>query len=123
MKKIFILAVFTLISSIALANIKNHVIKNDDKVTNESMSIKIDLRDINNISEADLNKSLKVISLFPDNSNTKAKLSVSGFIVDKKNPFEFSVSGTASELKRDAAGIIRGFLEDMKSNSTTEEKK
>jgi hypothetical protein len=41
MKKIFILAVFTLISSIALANIKNHVGRIDDKVTNELMAIKV----------------------------------------------------------------------------------
>lgn len=113
MKKIFILAVFSLISSISLANIKNHVIRTDDKITNEAMTIKIDLRDINTISEKDLEKSLKVISLFPDNSDTKAKVIVSGFMIDKKHPFEFSISGTAIELKREAKDLVKGFLEDF----------
>jgi hypothetical protein len=114
MKKIFILAVFSLISSISIANIKNHVGRTDDKITNESMTIKIDLRDINTISEKDLEKSLKVISMFPDNSDTKVKLSVSGFMIDKKHPFEFSISGTAIELKREAKDLVKGFLEDFK---------
>jgi hypothetical protein len=117
MKKIFILALFSLISSISLANIKNHLIRKDDKITNESMTIKIDLRDINTISEKDLEKSLKVISLFPDNSDTKVKVIVSGFMIDKKHPFEFSISGTSNELKREAKDLVKGFLEDFKRTS------